>query len=225
MGLKSQKLTYTLKAFIIKYILKAEQNMAENIIFEKADKIKVFLMDVDGVLTDGRIFFVPRPDGKGMTETKGFCSLDGIGLRLLNQFGIMTGLITGRVSEASVTRAESLGMSCVYQGFVSKLAPLKAIIKEKGFSMENVAYMGDDWTDIPAMKAAGLAFAPSNARPEAKEAAHYTTGLAGGYGAVREACEIILRGRGVFEKCLKQAEEARWPKINRAGIKIITGAE
>ncbi|MCR4820531.1 MAG: HAD hydrolase family protein [Elusimicrobiales bacterium] len=191
---------------------------------EKASKIKMLLMDVDGVLTDGKMYFIPGPDGK-MVEFKGFNSLDGIGLRLLNQFGIKTGIITGRISPATLQRAKNLGMTHLYQGFVSKLEPMKIIAKEEKIKADEIAYIGDDWTDIPALKAAGLACAPANARQEVKDNADYISPSKGGEGAVRDACELILYSKGLKEQIMKQVSEACWPPIIKKEIKVITGKE
>jgi len=185
----------------------------------RAKKIKILLMDVDGVLTDGKMYFLPGHDGK-MTEFKAFHSLDGIGLRLLNQFGVITGVITGRESPGTEERAKNLGMSYAYQGFLSKLYPLGEILKDTGLKEENVAYIGDDWTDIPVLKKAGLACAPGNAMPEVKKAAHIVTAKDGGAGAVREVCDFILRSRGHWKEVMKCVETAHWPSIARPALKI-----
>ncbi len=186
---------------------------------QRAKKIKIFLMDVDGVLTDGKMYFVPA--GKGLTEVRSFHSLDGIGLRLLNQFGVTTGVITGRESPGTVARARGLGMSYAYQGFLSKLEPLERILAETGLKPENAAYMGDDWTDIPLLKKAGLACAPANAMPEARKAAHFVTAKDGGTGAVREVCDLILKSQGHWETVMSYVESAHWPEIKKGPLKII----
>lgn len=186
----------------------------------RAKKIKLFLMDVDGVLTDGKMYYIP---GKGteMVEFKSFHSLDGIGLRLLNQFGIITGVITGRESPGTEERAKSLGMGYAYQGFLSKLEPLRQILADTGLRPENVAYMGDDWTDIPVLKKAGLACAPANAQKEVKAAAHLVTAKEGGMGAVREVCDFILRSQGNWNTVMNYVETAHWPAIKKDPIKIV----
>lgn len=185
----------------------------------KAKKIKLFLMDVDGVLTDGKMYYIPGK--KGMIEFKAFHSLDGIGLRLLNQFGILTGVITGRESPGTEERAKGLGMSYAYQGFLSKLEPLRRILEETGLKPENVAYMGDDWTDIPVLKQAGLACAPANSQPEVKRAADMVTAKAGGEGAVREVCDFILKSQGHWGTVMGYVETAHWPSIRKDPMKIV----
>ncbi len=186
----------------------------------RAKKIKIFLMDVDGVLTDGKMYYIP---GKGaeMVEIKAFHSLDGIGLRLLNQFGVATGVITGRESPGTEERARGLGMTYAYQGFLSKLEPLMQILAATGLKPENVAYMGDDWTDIPVLKKAGLACAPANALDEVKAASHLVTKKEGGLGAVREACDFILKSQGHWKTVMSYVETAHWPQIKKSPMKIV----
>ncbi|MDD2773366.1 MAG: HAD hydrolase family protein [Elusimicrobiales bacterium] len=179
---------------------------------ERAKKIKIVLMDVDGVLTDGTIHLLPAP-GRGFYELKGFSALDGIGLRLLRTFGITTGLITGRKAEGTVERARVLCVRFVYQGFLSKTGPFGEILAKTGLRADEAAYIGDDLTDIPVLKAAGLAVAPANAVPEVKECAHVVTKLGGGSGAVREACDLILKAQGHWPEVMRMADNARWDKL------------
>jgi len=190
----------------------------------RAKKIKLFLMDVDGVLTDGKMYYFPGGKGE-MVEVKAFHSLDGIGLRLLNQFGILTGVITGRESPGTEERAKGLGMTYAYQGFLSKLDPLHKILAETGLKPENVAYMGDDWTDIPVLKRAGLACAPRNALPEVKRASQLVTAKDGGMGAVREACDFILKSQGHWKTVMNYVETAHWPEIKKDPMKIVRFSE
>ncbi|MDD2805199.1 MAG: HAD hydrolase family protein [Elusimicrobiales bacterium] len=186
----------------------------------RAKRIKLFLMDVDGVLTDGKMYYLPGK-GKGLVEVKAFHSLDGIGLRLLNQFGVITGVITGRESPGTEERARGLGMGYAYQGFLSKLEPLRQILAGTGLKPENVAYMGDDWTDIPVLKKAGLAIAPANALPEVKKTAHLITRKDGGMGAVREACDFLLKSQGHWDTVMGYVESAHWPAIKKDPMKIV----
>ncbi|MBI4801704.1 MAG: HAD hydrolase family protein [Elusimicrobia bacterium] len=185
----------------------------------RAKKIKLLLMDVDGVLTDGKMYYLPGHDGK-MVEFKAFHSLDGIGLRLLNRFGVLTGVITGRESPGTGERAKTLGMSYAYQGFLSKLGPMTEILKDAGLKEENMAYIGDDLTDIPVLKKARLACAPKNALPEVKKAAHLVTARDGGAGAVREVCDLILRSKGCWKEVMKYVKTAHWPSIAKPALKI-----
>jgi 3-deoxy-D-manno-octulosonate 8-phosphate phosphatase (KDO 8-P phosphatase) len=198
--------------------------MNSKISIRRAKNIKLFLMDVDGVLTDGKMYYIPGR-GREMTEFKAFHSLDGIGLRLLNRFGILTGVITGRESPGTEERARCLGMSYAYQGFLSKLGPLNRILSTTGLSPENVAYMGDDLTDIPVLKKAGLACAPSNALREVKKAAHFVTEKEGGMGAVREVCDFILKSQGRWERVMEYVETANWPPVKKTPIRIVRASK
>ncbi len=169
------------------------------ILLEKAKDIRILLLDVDGVLTDGSIHCAD--DG---TEGKRFNTQDGFGLRLLQEAGIDSGLISARSSEAVFRRATELNIRFVFQGVSSKLSTFQNILKETGFKPYQAAYMGDDWLDLPLLTRAGLALAPANAVVQVREAAHYVTSRRGGDGAVREACELILEGRGLFAELLQR---------------------
>src|SRR5580704_15030076 len=151
-------------------------------ILERAAHIRMLLMDVDGVLTNGGLYNVPGPDGKPW-ETKRFDSQDGIALQWLNWYGIETGVISGRISPATEERARQLQMKYVYMGSVEKIPILEEIVAKSGFAPAEIAYMGDDLTDLVVMRRVGLAFAPANARPEVKQAVHCITSAAGGAGA------------------------------------------
>src|SRR5580693_6627480 len=148
-------------------------------------------MDVDGVMTDGRLYNVPGPDGN-MAETKGFDSQDGIALQWLSWKGIKTGLISGRVSPATVERAKQTKFTYVYQGHIEKIPILEEILADAKLDSSEVAYIGDDLTDVVVMHRVGLAIATGNARAEVKREAHYVTQASGGEGAVREVVELIL---------------------------------
>ena len=170
-----------------------------------AARTRLLLMDVDGVLTDGRLYNVPGPDGN-MAETKGFDSQDGIALQWLNWYGIKTGVISGRVSPATAERARQTKMAYVYQGHIEKIPILEEIIKDAGVTKDEVAYAGDDLTDIVVMRRVGLAIAVANARPEVKRAAHYVTTASGGSGAIREVVELILQAQGKWPEIVKKYE-------------------
>jgi len=171
----------------------------------RAAHARLLLMDVDGVLTDGRLYNVPGPDGQ-MHETKGFFAQDGIALQWLTWHGIQTGVISGRVSPATEARAAQVRMTYVYQGHIEKLPILDEILERSGIPLADMAYMGDDLTDIPVMRRVGLALAPANACPETKRAAHYVTTAAGGAGAVREIAEMLMRAQGSWTSILKKYE-------------------
>jgi 3-deoxy-D-manno-octulosonate 8-phosphate phosphatase (KDO 8-P phosphatase) len=172
---------------------------------QRAARVRLLLMDVDGVLTDGRIFNVPGPDGK-MVETKGFDSQDGIALQWLDWHGIQTGVISGRISPATEERAHQVRMTYVYQGHIEKIPILEEIAQKSGIPLDQMAYAGDDLTDVVVMRRVALAFAPANAREEVKRAAHYVTKAAGGSGAVREIAELLLRAQGHWTKVLTKYE-------------------
>jgi 3-deoxy-D-manno-octulosonate 8-phosphate phosphatase (KDO 8-P phosphatase) len=171
-----------------------------------ASKVKLLLMDVDGVLTDGRIYSVPDPRWSKMVETKGFDSQDGIALQWLNWKGIQTGVISGRDSPATAERARQCSMTYVYQGHIEKIPILEEILGKAKIDASAVAYIGDDFTDVVIMRRVGFAVAPANARPEVKAAAHYVTTAPGGKGAVREAIEVILKAQGLWGEILKHYE-------------------
>ena len=175
----------------------------------KAERVKLLLMDVDGVLTDGRLYHLPvyAPDGTmRMAESKGFDSQDGIALQWCAKLGIKTGVISGRLSEATSERARQAKMTYVYQGHTEKIPILEAILKDSHIAPENVAYIGDDLTDIVIMKRVGFGVAVGNARPEVKRAADFVTTAVGGSGAVREVIELMLQAKGEWDAILKHYE-------------------
>jgi 3-deoxy-D-manno-octulosonate 8-phosphate phosphatase (KDO 8-P phosphatase) len=157
----------------------------------RASKIKLLLMDCDGVLTDGRIYLIPLPNGE-LAETKTFDSQDGIALQWAHTVGIHTGIISGRTSPAVEARARTAHMRYLYQGNTTKLPLFEEILADASLTPDQVAYMGDDVTDLPIMRRVGLASAPCNSRREALRAAHYVTPSPGGSGAVRDLIEMLL---------------------------------
>ena len=170
-----------------------------------ASKVKLLLMDVDGVLTDGRLYNVPGPDGN-MVETKGFDSQDGIALQWLNWKGIKTGLISGRNSPATVERARQCKFAYVYQGHIEKIPILNEILADAGLDSSQVAYIGDDFTDVVIMHRVGLAIATANARPEVRRHAHWVTSNPGGSGAVRDVAELLMKAQGYWDEILAKYE-------------------
>lgn len=172
---------------------------------ERAARVRLLLMDVDGVLTDGKLINVPDASGR-MVETKAFDSQDGIALQWLNWYGILTGLISGRVSPATEERARQCKFAYIYQGHIEKVPIWDEILASGGFSPEQVGYVGDDLTDAVLMRRAGLAVATANAREEVKACAHYVTSVEGGRGAVREVCEMLLRAQGHWDAILRKYE-------------------
>ena len=149
--------------------------------------IRLFVMDVDGTMTDGAVFL----DGEG-GEFKRFDVRDGLGVARLKASGVKPAIISGRCSAVTDRRARELGIAIVVQGAKDKLSELRRLAAELGLSSEEIAYIGDDANDRECIAWAGRGFAPSDARPEAKEAADVVTEASGGYGAVRDAVEDIL---------------------------------
>jgi 3-deoxy-D-manno-octulosonate 8-phosphate phosphatase (KDO 8-P phosphatase) len=162
----------------------------ETQIQKHAKRIKLLLMDCDGVLTDGRIWLTA--DGE---EQKAFHVRDGQGIVLLHRAGVQTGIISGRASAATERRARELGMTFLRQGVTDKVLVLEEVLREAGISPDQCAYIGDDVGDIEIMRRVGLAVAVADAADAAKHVAHFVTTAAGGKGAVREVCEAILQAR------------------------------
>ena len=158
---------------------------------ERASRIKLLLMDCDGVLTDGRIWLFENGE-----EQKGFHTRDGLGIELWHRAGLKSGIISGRKSSAVERRARGLGMSFVVQGVTEKVRAFTETVVEAGVTNEEVAFIGDDLNDIPLMLRSGFAVAVADAAPETRERAHYVTKLNGGQGAVREVIELILKAQG-----------------------------
>ena len=169
----------------------------------RASKIKLILMDVDGVLTDGKLSYVPNAQGEP-TEFKMFNSHDGLGCHFCTYVGIKLGVISGRDSPATTERARNSGITYVYQGHLEKRATWDHILADAGVSADEAIFMGDDFTDVPLMKLAGLGCAPANARPEVIAAADYVTTARGGDGAVREVIEVVLRSQNLWQKILEK---------------------
>ena len=172
----------------------------------RANKIKVLIFDVDGVLTDGQIIVVPdsaAPDAKGI-EVKGFAAHDGLGITLARLAGIRIGIITKRKSQTVAIRAHDLKLEFVYQGQAHKMQAVREILTKAGITIDELAYVGDDIIDLPVMRLCGLAIATANARPQVKAVAHYITPLPGGKGAGRDAIDFILNARGVLDQVIEQ---------------------
>ena len=206
----------------------------------RAKKIKLLLFDVDGVLTDGKLFIFPAPPGTGQSvldqrsqvesarhggdggfglvsqsliEAKGFHAHDGTSISLARLAGIKTGLITKRISETVALRARDLKLEYVRQGIQDKRTCFEEIVKEAGLRLDEAAFVGDDVIDLPAMRAAGLAIAVKNARAEVKKEAHYITPHAGGDGALRDAVEFILKAQGRWKKVVEDYIGERGPSV------------
>jgi 3-deoxy-D-manno-octulosonate 8-phosphate phosphatase (KDO 8-P phosphatase) len=179
--------------------------LGEEQLRKAAAGIKLLLMDVDGVLTDGRLFLVPDAEGN-MVETKGFDSQDGIALRWLKWHNIKAGVISGRESPATTERARQVEMAYVFQGHIEKIPIYERIMADAKVGREEVAYIGDDLTDVVIMRRVGLSFATANARTEVKRVANAVTAAPGGSGAVREVIELLLKSRGAWDGLLEKYE-------------------
>jgi 3-deoxy-D-manno-octulosonate 8-phosphate phosphatase (KDO 8-P phosphatase) len=168
-----------------------------------AKNIKVLIFDVDGVLTDGQIFVIPGPDGKGI-EAKGFAAHDGLGISLGRLGGLRIGIITKRNSQTVAIRANDLKLEFVYQGQAHKMNAIDDILAKTGYTIDQLAYVGDDIIDLPVMRACGLAIATANARQQVKDVAHYITPNPGGQGAGRDAVDFILTAQGSLKRVIEQ---------------------
>jgi 3-deoxy-D-manno-octulosonate 8-phosphate phosphatase (KDO 8-P phosphatase) len=164
----------------------------------RAARIKLVLMDCDGVLTDGRITLLGDGD-----EEKSFHTRDGHGIVLLHRAGLQTGIISGRKSSLVERRARELGMKYVRQGTWNKVQDFEDVLKEADVDEKEVAFIGDDVTDAPLMRRSELAVAVADATAETKQSAHYITQLPGGFGAVREVCELVLKAQGLWADLMK----------------------
>jgi 3-deoxy-D-manno-octulosonate 8-phosphate phosphatase (KDO 8-P phosphatase) len=192
----------------------------------RARKIKLILFDVDGVLTDGKIWIFPAPAGTeqsvleqsakhggtggfglhstSLIEAKGFNAHDGTAISLARLAGLKTGLITKRISETVTLRARDLKIDFVHQGIQDKRTCFEGILKEAGVTANEAAFVGDDVIDLPVMRHCGFAIAVQNARPEVKREAHYVTPHVGGDGAARDAVEYILKAQGKWKKVVDE---------------------
>jgi 3-deoxy-D-manno-octulosonate 8-phosphate phosphatase (KDO 8-P phosphatase) len=189
---------------------RAFASIASPEVLTRARKIKLFLMDVDGTLTDGGVCLISTTgaDGSGdsaVTEMKVFNAHDGQGLSLAHTMGIQTGFITGRSSPAVARRAHELRVPFVYLGQAKKTDAFEQCMQKAGVTGEEVAYMGDDLPDIPLAQRAGLAVCVADGAPELAAICHYTTRRRGGHGAAREVVELILKAQGRWEEAVPQA--------------------
>jgi 3-deoxy-D-manno-octulosonate 8-phosphate phosphatase (KDO 8-P phosphatase) len=207
----------------------------------RAKKIKLILFDVDGVLTDGKLYIFPapagieqtvldhpgKPGGQGgfglvgqtLIEAKGFHAHDGTAISLARLGGIKTGLITKRVSETVALRARDLKLDHVHQGIQDKLTVFEEILKEEKISPSEAAFVGDDVIDLPVMRHCGFAVAVANARAEVKHDAHYVTPHSGGDGALRDAVEYILKAQEKWKRVVSEYICERSPKrVSGSGL-------
>lgn len=161
-------------------------------------------MDVDGTMTDGGVILLSQPDGTAL-EIKQFDAHDGQGLTLAHTAGIRTGCITGRESPALLRRAHEMKMDYIYMKVALKIPAYDEILAKAGVNDAEVAFIGDDLPDIPLLKRAGLAVAVGDAVADVKKIAHYTTKALAGKGAVREAIELILKSKGIWDELIDKA--------------------
>jgi 3-deoxy-D-manno-octulosonate 8-phosphate phosphatase (KDO 8-P phosphatase) len=189
---------------------KALAHIASPEVLARARKIKLFLMDVDGTLTDGSVCLISTTGAGGsadpvVSEMKAFHSQDGQGLTLAHTMGIQTGFITGRSSPAVARRAHELRVTFVYLGQAKKAQAFEECMQKAGVTEEEVAYLGDDLPDIPLAKRAGLGVCVADGAPELAAVCHFVTRKRGGRGAAREVVELILKAQGRWEEALPQA--------------------
>lgn len=168
-----------------------------SLVQEKARRIKLLLLDVDGVLTDGKLYYSNSGE-----ELKAFSTLDGHGIKLLQRTGVKVGVITGRTSDLVTKRARELGISFLIQGREDKWIALQEILATKAVQLDEIAFMGDDWPDLSVMCRIGLALTVQNAHFTVLERSHWQSQYRGGEGAVREACDLIMQAQGTFEAAL-----------------------
>jgi len=164
----------------------------------RLSRIKMLLLDVDGVLTDGRLYFSNQGD-----EFKAFSTLDGHGIKMLQKSGVKVGIITGRTSHLVAKRASDLGINILIQGREDKWDALQEILAKHPLELDQIAFMGDDWPDLTVMCRVGLALTPANGHSSVLERSHWQSTLRGGDGAVREACDLILKAQGSYNQLLQ----------------------
>ncbi len=163
-------------------------------ILDKASRIRLLIFDVDGVLTDGSLFI--GDDGQ---EYKAFNSRDGHGIKMLQRHGVIVAIITGRTSRVVEHRMENLGVTHVYQGKLEKLPAYEELSAKLGIPADETAYVGDDVVDLPVMRQVGLAIAVQDAHPLVRKHSHWQTPSAGGRGAARDVCEMLMEAKGILE--------------------------
>ena len=188
---------------------------------DRARRIKVLIFDVDGVLTDGQLYFLPQTgtDGKQFgLEFKGFTAHDGLGITLARLGGLRVGIITKRESATVAIRARDLKLEFFYQGQAHKLAAAEEIAAKAGITMAELAYVGDDVVDLPVMRACGLAIATANARTQGKSEAHWVTPNPGGQGAGRDAVDFILTAQGSLARVIEQYLDESDPTARASDI-------
>jgi 3-deoxy-D-manno-octulosonate 8-phosphate phosphatase (KDO 8-P phosphatase) len=167
---------------------------------ERAARIRLMIFDVDGVFTDGSLYFTAEGDAM-----KSFNSLDGHGVKMLQKVGVQTAIITGRKSGIVAARAKELGITHLYQGVEDKTVALAELQSATGIGADGCGYMGDDWPDLAVMRRCAFAAAPANAHPDVIQRVHWVAEARGGHGAVREVCDAILRAQHQYDALLAAA--------------------
>jgi 3-deoxy-D-manno-octulosonate 8-phosphate phosphatase (KDO 8-P phosphatase) len=168
-----------------------------NNVLQQAKNIRLLILDVDGVLSDGKLYFSNSGE-----ETKAFHSLDGHGIKMLQASGVHVAIITGRTSHIVAKRAGDLGIRHLIQGREDKLNALNELLADQNIELNTIAHMGDDYPDLPIIRRVGLGLAPANAHPIIKEHCQWQSQHNGGEGAVREACDMIMTAQGTFDHAL-----------------------
>ncbi len=191
---------------------------------QRAQRIKLILTDVDGILTDGKVNFFLNAAGK-IEEFKSFHTQDGVALMLCHSAGIVCGIITGRRHPTTVERAKNLGFKYMYQGFLTKIGPFNDVLEKENLTPDQVCYIGDDITDIPLLAEVGFAATVPNAVDVVKDHAHYVTKRMGGDGAFREIIDFILDTQGKLDPILEQVKASAWTHGTWPQLEIITSQE
>ena len=175
-------------------------NGEEQQIIEAAKTVKLLLLDVDGILTDGKLYYSANGE-----ELKGFNTLDGHGIKMLQQAGIEVGIVSGRDSAALQQRADDLGIKLLYKGREDKSTVVKEIMDYRNVVADEIAYAGDDLPDLAVVRMAGLGITVPNAHCEVRASAQLETEATGGSGAVREICDFLLQTQGHYAQAIKQS--------------------
>ena len=171
--------------------------MTEQELKQRAANIKLLVLDVDGVLTDGKLYFSNSGE-----ELKAFSILDGHGIKILQDSGVKVGIVTGRESSLVARRASELGIELLIQNCSEKKNAVQKLAAELSLTLQQIAFMGDDYPDLPAMRSVGLALTVANAHPVVISHAHWQSDKTGGSGAVREACDLIMQAQDTYAAAL-----------------------
>jgi 3-deoxy-D-manno-octulosonate 8-phosphate phosphatase (KDO 8-P phosphatase) len=174
------------------------RRLGESAIRRRARRIRVVLMDCDGVMTDGRVIY-----SSGAGEIKAFNARDGVGMRLAQGLGLEVGIVTGRRSEAVARRARELGLREVHQKVWDKRARVEELLRRRRASYAQLCFIGDDIIDLPVLRRAGLAVAPADAHAEVRRRVHWVTRQPGGGGAVREVLDLVLDSQGLTARLME----------------------